>query len=88
MAADHGQLIPYRVLAPSGVVALNIGGSTIHSGLFIPTGEYFTVPHFSNYTPMESTGDFGAVGVYFATFFLSSPPQPTLAPSQKMKIGL
>ncbi|KAF5336454.1 hypothetical protein D9611_006665 [Ephemerocybe angulata] len=41
MATAHGEPEPFRILAPSGVAALNISGSTLHSGLFIPTGNTF-----------------------------------------------
>ncbi len=36
MARDAGQPDPIRVLAPSGVAAWNIGGTTLHSALSIP----------------------------------------------------
>jgi hypothetical protein len=40
MVQVNGKCDPLRVLAPSGVAALNIGGATIHSGLHIPIGEF------------------------------------------------
>lgn len=36
MACDRGEPDPIRVLAPSGVAALNIRGTTIHSALSLP----------------------------------------------------
>ncbi|KAF5331234.1 hypothetical protein D9611_013064 [Ephemerocybe angulata] len=40
LAQTRGQPDPVRVLAPSGVAALNIGGKTIHSGLHIPVNDF------------------------------------------------
>ncbi|KAJ3525773.1 hypothetical protein NMY22_g10434 [Coprinellus aureogranulatus] len=40
MADERGLPQPYRVLAPSGVAALNIAGVTIHSGLYIQTNKF------------------------------------------------
>ena len=41
MASDRGLPDPIRVLAPSGVAALNILGRTIHSALGLPINSNF-----------------------------------------------